>query len=216
MTVKLSAIVILLSMLTTLRAEVLAYQLPVTREGKTQTRLAYAFWSGEYPQPVINVGADKNGTTKIQGFKSLRALNDKIECTIANGIYHPWSKTHSSINIFYTVVAVDEYLSLSPQQLDEVKLPKDTKISNVIYLAEGSCQASIKERAQGIVFQCDELDDTSRFKKISSPQNWKPEQWLLLNCNERHQAFVRDSDLLTQPGVTEGQIKGYGEVEAKK
>ena len=41
------------------------------------------------------------------------------------------------------------------------------------------------------------------------------EQWIHVKCAENYQAFVRDTDLLKQPGIKPGEIKGYGEVKAK-
>ncbi len=53
------------------------YLLPITRNGVTRTMVAYNFWSGEYPQPVIYIQLGRSNTSKIMGYASLRTLGKK-------------------------------------------------------------------------------------------------------------------------------------------
>lgn len=63
-------------------AEVESYALPIVRNEKKEVHLAYKFWNGEYPSPVIDMNSKIKGTTKIKAFKSVRDLKDNIDCTI--------------------------------------------------------------------------------------------------------------------------------------
>ncbi len=186
-----------------------SYTLPVTRDDGTKTRLSYDHWSGEYPKPVINVNAGKAGYTKISAYKSLRNLNQKVTCSIKNGLYHPWSKTSNSVMKYYTITAVEEYKALENAMLGQ-PIKKGTLISNVYYLSEGNCSGTIKSTKKALEFHCNILQ-VGPFKKISPHDNFS-EQWLYVKCKEGYNAFVQDSGLLEQPDITIGEIKGYGSV----
>lgn len=196
-------------------APVDAYKANVTRSDATAQRLIYNFWSGEYPAPVIDVHASKSGVTKISAHKSLRALNEPVACTIKNGLYHPWSDTKTSVRGYYTVSNVTDYEVKRRVELDGTLQPGD-RLINVFSLAEGLCKGTLqsKSRKENIQFSCDVLDDSGQFKNLAPTTDRFHEQWLYLSCNEGYAAFVRDEDLLKQPGIKAGRIASYGRIEA--
>lgn len=201
----------ILSILTTLlvQANEDPYTLPITRDGVTHTMLAYNFWSGEYPSPVIDVQADLNKTRKIMGYPTLRKPNKKKSCTIKAGIYHPWSQDKTSLINYYTIVPNVRYLVERSTMLDNIRLKKGDELNEEIYLSEGFCSYLLNGES-AVETMCLGAED-KRFKRIESPSH-PAEQWLYLRCMEGDKLFVQDSDLLTQTGVVEGQIIGYGEV----
>jgi hypothetical protein len=51
------------------------------------------------------------------------------------------------------------------------------------------------------------------FKQIEKSSTLeKNEQWLHLECKQGYKIFVEDKDLLSQKGIKEGEIRGYGDI----
>lgn len=195
-------------------AENISYELPVTRNGKTEVRLAYNFWSGEYPGPVIRINAKKPGKTTVKAYKSPRALKNRVACTVQNGMYHPWGQTENSIINYYTLAALNKYKAKTDTVIDWAydqsnPLLIKGETFNVVYAAEGMCLADID--VQTIDFSCDAPDNDSNLVKVS-PEDEFYEQWLYVTCAEGYNAFLEVGDILTQKGVSEGTITEYGSV----
>ena len=189
-----------------------SYTLPITRNGVTHTMVAYNYWSGEYPQPVIDVGHNQNRWIKIKGYASLRKLVKRKVCSIRTGIYHPWSKDRISIINYYSIIPKVDYVAKKNTVLDGQKIKLGDKLENEIYIAEGSCSYLLNKKKQ-ITTICieDGAEDPAAFKQMKHPAHHS-EQWLYLNCREGYHVFVQDVDLLRQPNVRKGTISGYGEV----
>lgn len=195
-------------------AETMSYELPVTRNGKTEVRMAYNFWSGEYPGPVIRINSKKIGTTKVKAYKSPRVLKEKVSCTVKNGIYHPWGQTENSIINYYTLAALNKYAAIEKTYItwdyeDFMPILEKGDTFNVVYAAEGMCLADIG--TTNIAFSCEEPDNDPTLVKIS-PEDDFYEQWIYVNCGEGYNAFIEVNDILTQKGVSEGTITEYGSV----
>jgi len=187
---------------------------PTTRKGVTYSMVAYNFWSGEYPKPVIYVKKTDDSWRKIEGYASLRKLTERKICSIRPGIYHPWSKDKTSLIDFYTLTPKIDYVAKSNATLDEQQIQRGDRLENEFYIAEGSCSYLLNKRRQ-ITTTCikEAVEDPSIFsrtKKRSHPR----EQWLYLNCKEGYNVFVKDTDLLKQPNVKKGKIIEYGKVAA--
>lgn len=214
-----------------------SYPLPITRSGIKKTRVAYNFWSGEWPNPVIDVNSDKKtGETTIQAYTTLRTPSEdnQVSCTIKNGLYHPWSKTDHSSIIYYSISSREEYLAKEDTFLPmfdnegnekRLQIPKDSLISNVIYYAEGFCGAILRmgEKARAISANCDFFSENkSLVLKTTNEDKDYSEQWLYLKCSERDKhgepikAFVRDEEILKQPGIKQGCPAYYGSVQGAK
>lgn len=198
-----------------------SYVLPISRASSTVEMVAYNFWSGEYPGPVINVKSDQAGTTTVQAYKSLRQLDQPVACTIKNGLYHPWASP-SSPTVFYTiapnvkyVVKKDATLTYYPKN-ESVDMTVDLKVGDVlereVYVGENYCSIAIP--VKGVLTEvgigCDATTDETVFQKVVGGGD--TEQWLYVKCENGEKAFVRDQSLLAEPGVTEGQVIEYGTV----
>jgi hypothetical protein len=208
-----------------LYAEEVPYKLDITRDGKVSTQVAYNFWSGEYPSPVINVHAGTDGKTTIEGYVSLRDKKERKVCTVKNGLYHPWAKGEDSLINFYTLIPVEDYeVVVAPapeggEGLGEESLKVGDKILNVVYLSEGISQGTLHTPNKPdtlMDFYSDIFENNpkifQRIENISTLE--KNEQWLYLKCDEGYNVFVEDVDLLEQEGIKKGQIKGYGSVSS--
>jgi len=191
-----------------------SYALPITRNGVTHLMVAYNFWSGEYPKPVIYVKHSQNNWTRIKGYTSLRTPNKKKVCSIKTGIYHPWSKDKISLINYYSIIPKVDYMAKKNTILDSQKIKKGDILENEVYIAEGSC-SYLLNRKKKITTVCIEnsAEIPTEFKRIKNP-SYAPEQWLYLNCHEGYHIFVQDIDLLRQPNVRKGKISGYGRVTA--
>lgn len=212
--VKILSVAIISSSSVAFALEQVAYQLPITRGGVTKTRVAYSFWSGEYPGPVINVNANKRGTTTIKGYASLRTKGARVSCQIKNGIYHEWSETPNSAITYYSVTALQSSQALRDTTVDsEYSVPRGSTITNIHYQAEGYCGGTLRRpngSVEHISASCDSILEGD-IVRTTKPDDFH-EQWLYLQCADGKKVFVQDKDLLSQPGIKEGQITGYGEV----
>jgi hypothetical protein len=216
MKIHILSITLLLGFAVSAQAQVPSYKLPVTRDGKTVTRVASTMWSGEYPGPVIDVNSRKAGTTTIEAYASPRQLSQTVSCTIGNGIYHPWSKTKNSVINFYSLTSLVEFdvvKDVALQGDEDISLSKGSKVSEVIYYGEGYCGAVAVSGSQRklLAIHCDAIYDNEALVKSTKDDEFH-EQWLHVRCAEGTTAFVEDSALLSQKGVKPGRIKGYGNV----
>jgi len=191
-----------------------SYTLPVTRNGVTHYMVAYNYWSGEYPKPVIYVKGNQNRWVKIKGYTSLRDLTNRKICNIKIGIYHPWSKDDISLINYYSIIPKIDYIAKRNTILNSQKINKGDKLDNEVYIAEGSCSYILNKKRE-ITTICVEggAEDLDSFKQMRYPTH-PSEQWLYLNCREGYHIFVRDIDLLREPNVSEGVISGYRSVTA--
>jgi len=189
-----------------------SYALPITRHGVTHSMVAYNFWSGEYPKPVIYVERTHGKWTKIKGYASLRRLTERKVCSIKSGLYHPLSRDKTSLINYYSIIPKIDYAARRNTVLDNQHIQKGDRLENEFYIAEGSCVYLLNKRKQ-ITTTCIEeaVEDPSVFRRIEKPSHPR-EQWLYLNCREGYKVFVRDADLLSQPNVRRGAISGYGRV----
>lgn len=212
-----------------------SYKLPITRGGKQSTRVASSYWRGEWPMPMLDVFSEQSGTTKISAYTNLRnpAEENRVACTIKNGIYHPWSDKDPSAVNYYTLSAVEDYKVLRDTTYSvydykkkkeiKVKVPKGALITNVVYGSEGYCTANLKigKSVRAITEACSYFQENKDFQLISDGGDFS-EQWIYMSCEEKDssgknvRAFVQDKDLQAVPGVKEGCPKAYGVAGSEK
>jgi hypothetical protein len=206
-----------------------SYKLELVRDGKKSTKVAYRFWSGEWPSPIIDIQASqKKAVTKVQAYKNLRdpQPSDKIQCTIKNGFYHPWSKDNTSAILYYTLVDTADY-KVVREVVDETNTvyPVGAKLLDVVYYAENYCGAILKigKNMRAVTASCPFFESNPGFVRTSKVE--EPafrEQWIYLSCEEKDsagknlKAFVQDTDLLKQTGQKTGCPISYGSVGACK
>ncbi len=223
-------------------AEVGAYKLEVERDGVTYLQVALNTWQGEYPGPVIDVSSkQKNKTTVIKGWESLRELTVSKSCTIQNGLYHPWSQTKNSVINYYTLAPAVDYKVIKdvigdvasgfyPIEGEGVTIQAGDQILNLVYLGEGVSMATLVSNGleQYIYVNYDALENVAYFEKTLETKALETvteadgttydinEQWLYVKCTEGYNVFITDSALLEQKGVKQGNIAGYGEITGAK
>ena len=185
-----------------------SYQLPITRNGKTTTRVAHNYWAGEYPSPVINVQTGGKGNLIVKGYKSLRKLNEPVKCSIKKGLYHPWSKTGNSVITYYTIGPRNEIKATKNTQLDDYKIRKGQTIKNIMPAGEGYCNGLLNGKE--ISYFCDNADSPDFVETIPSDEKW--EQWLYVKCRQGYNAFIQDKALLKYKNITKGKVESYGKV----
>lgn len=212
-----------------------SFKLPITRENKVATRVAFNSWSGEWPNPTIDVRSDVKGTTQITGYTNLRnpSPSDKVNCTIQNGLYHPWSKTDPSSITYYTIQGEADFKVIrdtkstiyneKTQKTEKIKIPKDAIFSNVVYYGENFCGSiqTVGKTKRPYSDGCDFFYDNKDIARIADGGDFT-EQWLYLKCEEKDtngkniKVFVKDTDLLSQPMITKGCPGEYGKVQGAK
>lgn len=210
-----------------LAQDIKPYKLDIVRNGKVYHQVASSFWASEYPSPVININALKKGTTNIKGYDSLREKTKLKVCEVENGLYHPWAKKPNSVINFYTITAVESYdiVKNIPSDIKQNFILDDTKrvlkvgdkIINVVYGAEGYSQGVLRSNKKAdilIDFPATIFEENPTiFKQIEKSSTLeKNEQWLHLECKQGYKVFVEDKDLLSQKGIKEGEIRGYGDI----
>jgi hypothetical protein len=213
-----------------------SYKLPITRSGQTTTRIAYGFWSGEWPGPVIDVFTDVKGETKISAYKNLRNPTDadRVDCTIKNGVYHPWSENDASAITYYTLWPVQDYKVIKKVVFNDVyiggkakklTLPKGTLLLNLVPYAENYCGVTMKigKNVRPLEGYCPTFMENPSIVRIGdAKEDSFIEQWIYMSCEEKgpdgknRKAFVKDSDLLAQPGILQGCPGEYGHVAGGK
>lgn len=215
-----------------------SYKLPITRNGKKSTRIAYNLWSGEWPSPIIDVKSHKmDGFTTIQAFTNLRSPTeaDRVSCTIKNGLYHPWSEKDPSIENYYTITNVADFkvikktayeiYNLKTRTIETAQVPKGAEFLNVVYYAENYCGAIYKlgKTLKSFSQHCDFFYNNPDMIQTSQPESDKfNEQWLYFTCQEKDasgkpiKAFIRDEELMKHPEIKSGCPGEYGTVKGAK
>jgi hypothetical protein len=211
----------------------------VTRDGKNTKQIMIKQWQGEAPAPMIDIHSKEIGTTTIQGWTSFQSLDQKQACTIKNGLYHPWSNTENSVIDFFTLAGVEDYTVTQDVPVEVYRaffifedavppIKKGDKIVNSIYLAEGISLGILVQgeqqtlvHFQARVFKENPLyftliEKTANLVETTDPVSTNtymiPEQWLLLECQEGHTVYIRDTELLSQSGILEGTVTGFGDI----
>lgn len=197
-----------------------SYRLPITRNGVTENMLAYNFWSGEYPTPVVHVRKDMT----VDAYASLRQLTKKVKCDIKKGLYNPWSSTKNSADTYYSIVPVHTYVAQKDVEIEEMiipnsdgtwktisKLKKGDTVTNVIYGGENWCSGEMiavgTSKKQYVEFWCPSIEENSGLKEVNKPKHKEVyEQWVYLACENGEKAFIKDETLLSLPNVEEGSI----------
>jgi hypothetical protein len=178
------------------------YELPVTRDGVTTTRVAVNNWLGEYPSPDMSVASP----ITVKGYESVRALTAPADCAITPGRYHPDAKTKTSALEFFTLVPLETYSVTADAKIDNAVFKKGDKLIDVVYLAEGACRGMLvkgKAKPKLVEFDCGGVYDSKAFTMTSKRDEKFNEQWVHVQCTDGHKAFVRDQALLEAPGVTQ-------------
>lgn len=186
----------------------------VHRNGKSKLRVIYKFWSGEYPEPVIDVGQHDRGFTTIKAFASMEKLDIPVQCTILNGLYHPWVEEKLSLDAYYTIAGLTRVKILDDTTFDEYQFKSGDYIDGIYFLEDNFCSGLVHtaKKDYRIEFQCGRFKKAGGYFDVHEEDPNYYEQWLAFNCKEGYQAYARDQFLLKQPNIKPGEIVEHGKV----
>ncbi len=170
-------------------------------------------WPGEYPSPVVEVVRP----AVIQGRAAPCDEAATLTCTIAPGLYHPWSQAKAE---YATLTLVQRFRALEPWS-EEVEPGRVVRIAAgevfeiPTYLSEGYCRWRF--HGQEFAAYCPDNggeEDAARFEELpSAAPGFEDRQVMRVDCREGRKAWIDvDASLWSVPGIREGDIVGYGEV----
>ena len=204
-------------------AEINYYRLPVTRDGATETKLAYSFWAGEYPGPIMDV----TEAITLSSYSSLEKLDVSKPCTIEKGLYHPWSEEKTSALNYFTITNIATLTAKTDSQFtfllaiddenfeERAQVIKAGEMITDIHGADGEwCFGRFvnsKNQSQTIDFNCAELEyNLDEFQLTNQVMPENVEQWIQVQCKEGYQAFISDLEVLKSDKVRDGEFLDYG------
>ncbi|MFT5584533.1 MAG: hypothetical protein ACI9VR_002118 [Cognaticolwellia sp.] len=164
-------------------------------------RGAFAFWTGEYPGPIIDVGT----AVTVRGTLHPCAVDAIAACTVPAGLYHPWGAENKVE--FATVQPILHYQVKTDQEYAGSPLAAGSDLKVISYLAEGYCLVQLGE---GEIFDAECPSESESLVQI--PETRPSNQLVQVTCTEGTKVWVEDTALLAAAGVMEGQLLGYGEV----
>jgi len=157
-----------------------------------------AFWSGEYPSPVIQV----DRTVSLAARREPCDVRPSVTCEIPAGLYHPWA----SQGRYLTLVEPTVYRVDADFVYDDGPAMRAGQTFTVeTYLSEGHC--SMKHGDTSFAAPCPN-HGALPIALIREPTS-EPQQLFDPGCG----AWLDvDSALFVRPEIQHGQITGYGEV----
>ncbi|MED5372236.1 MAG: hypothetical protein VX899_14550 [Myxococcota bacterium] len=173
-------------------------------------RGAVAFWVGEYPEPVIDLGAP----VTLQGRTHPCVADAIVRCEVPAGVVHPWWRDNAAVTGFATVQPIARY-KVTQTHSSEIagngaggELAVGTEISVLTYLAEGYCRMQV---GQGPIFEATcPMVASQDFEEL--PAKGETLQLVQVQCVGGGSAWIHDKALVSAPGARPGQMLGYGEV----
>ncbi len=164
-------------------------------------RGAFAFWVGEYPMPILDVGE----AVTLRGKTHPCALDAAAACTVAPGLYHPW--VPESTTRFATVQPILRYEVKADQEYAGGTLKAGTELKVISYLAEGFC---LIQQGDGPISDAECPAESETLVKV--PETRPSTQLIGVACTEGSTVWIEDSVLQAAKGVLPGELIGYGEV----
>lgn len=168
------------------------------------------FWQGEYPSPVVQVGAGVRA--RVATDPCGKATRD---CDLAAGLYHPWAAAGAGPEGvgFRTRLRTTRYTAKTATTLAGEPFAAGETLEVLTYLSEGMCSM----RHGGVVFEemcpgTTEGDDAVWSE--ADPRPAPPTQLLEVRCGGASRPFwlTVDPAFMASPGVQEGVVTGYGEI----
>ena len=168
-------------------------------------RGAVAFWIGEYPGPIIDVGAP----VTVRGKLHPCAVDAVAACTVPAGLYHPWAAENNTG--FATVQPILRYQVKADQEYAGSPLAAGSDLKVVSYLSEGICMVQVGE---GETFDAECPEEGENLVEIAETR--PTSQLVQVTCTEGGLVWPEDTALLAASGVMEGRLLGYGEIGPAK
>ena len=172
-------------------------------------------WEGEYPGPVVQVLQP----VTVPARSSACEREPSLRCTLAPGLYHPWSTDFPGVVDYHTVRAIERFEVLQPIAMpDDVEgaplLPVGTIVEVLLYLGEGLCSVRVGgvESPSSCPEMIDDIGGKPVFRHLPGDQVGA-RQLFAFSCLEGGRAWIEvDVPLLAREEIVEGAITGYGEI----
>ena len=168
-------------------------------------RGAFAFWTGEYPGPIIDVGTP----VTVRGKLHPCAVDTVAACTVPAGLYHPWVAENKTE--FATVQPILRYQVKADQEYAGSPLAAGSDLKVISYLSEGFCMVQVGE---GEIFDAECPSESENLVQIAETR--PTTQLVQVTCTEGGLVWIEDTTLLAAAGVMNGELLGYGEVGPAK
>ncbi len=175
------------------------------------------FWSGEYPQPVVQVIS----TVTLNAVSDVCVPGERFSCSVPAGLYHPWSELeygYVTVRGSYLYVAVAPFTVTVYEDEREVDVPypAGTRVEVPTYLSEGLCRFWLPDRRLDEEL-CPESWTTASGESIFTalPAAKAPTggQYFRALCAEGRSGWIRaDESLFEHAEVIEGELRGWGAV----
>lgn len=165
-------------------------------------RLAFGFWQGEYPEPIVQLDGPISVTV------TERACGGPARaCTVPAGLLHPWAKADAIPGArFATLTTPTTFEVVEAHELAGKPVAVGDQIKVLSYLSEGLCLL----QAAGPAFEAGCPD--GRTKQVGeSTANLQVAQ---VPCDGAAPGWVKvDPALMSTAGVRTGEMVGFGEVK---
>lgn len=168
-------------------------------------RLAFGFWQGEYPEPIVQLDAPITVTV------TERACGGPARaCAVPAGLLHPWAKADAVPGArFATITTPATFEVVEAHEFAGKPVAVGDSIQVLSYLSEGLCLM----QAGGPPFEA--MCPDGRTKQVSDKTvNLQVAQ---VPCEGGAPGWMKvDDALLATSGVRAGEMVGYGEVKKAK
>lgn len=172
-------------------------------------RLAFGFWAGEYPSPVVQIDRPTSATVADQPCGAAQRA-----CTVPAGLLHPWATEADAVPgvSFATLRAVDRYAVQQAHDLGGVAVQPGDEVVVLTYLSEGFCRVAVG--GQALEAECPSNGGAAeqRYRAVGGPSP-DPVQRVRVPCAEGAPGWLTiDPAWMARPEVRDGELRGYGEV----
>jgi hypothetical protein len=184
-------------------SEVTSFRLDITRNGVTDQQVVFDSWNDDLKSAVIDINSGIKGTTTVKGFTSIRTPDDKMSCTIRNGLYHPTTKGRNSGVNFLTVAQANEYVVTRETAIEfDETLETGSRVRDIVALGGNLCAGRLETNRgdRNIYMTCSDVQNEEQFMKVAETRDLN-EQWMQLSCLSGGSIYVQAKDLLSQKGV---------------
>lgn len=164
-------------------------------------------WSGEYPEPVVDVVS----SLELKGRADACDRLPLVSCTVAPGLYHPWAEGELS---FATIRSMEKYKVLEERQIGPDMVSKGTIITLLRPLSEGFCMyeiggVEVEAECPGVMAK---PDSPPPLEQVSGSAV-EPRQMVQVSCTEGQKAWIQvDDALFGRPEIRRGKVTGMGEI----
>lgn len=179
----------------------------VQGEGCVAGVMATEGWSGEYPEPVVEV----TSTVTIKGRQEACSRLPMLSCELAPGLYHPWSDRQMA---FSTIRGVERYKVLRDLQIGGSQVAANKVVTLIKPLSEGFCIYEIA--GVEVEAECPDVMTKPGGPKLFEKQShiqMEPRQMMQASCADGTKAWIEVEDaLFANEAIRKGKVTGFGTI----